>query len=153
MTAAIRTLHVPKVPKVTGLDPVLHNLLRGAIFSVVSDTITYNTTSGGTAFQVPRNTCIMSLGLDTTVAWNGTGMKLQIGDGSTADLFGTFGPEILGSIGAVQVPLLSNNTTSVRTIVVTITLGGSTAGTSKLWITYRSGSNFRGLSADKNAVP
>jgi hypothetical protein len=153
MTTALVPIHVPKVPRQTGTDPVVMQLLRNAVYCHVSNTITYATTSGGTAFQLPRYCAMLSIGLNTTVAWNGTAMKLQIGDGSTVDLYGTFGSEVLGSIGQVSVPILSNSTTSTRTVVVTITLGGSTAGTSTLWVTCRMNSNFRGLSADKNAVP
>lgn len=150
MTTAITTFNLPNISKIKVADPILDQLLPMMTFTAISDNITHGTTSGGTVFKVPHNIVILGVGLSVTEAWNGTASKLQFGDGTTAGKYATYNMDVIGDTRSVYNAVLSNRA-ATGSIVVTITLDGATTGECRLWITYRAGTNARGLPADINA--
>jgi len=121
----------------------LSSILKRASFWACSDAIAYSDTgSEKTLFTFPANTTILAVVPEVETALSGTitaGPKLQVGDGTTAGLYGTW-QGVLTDAGSYPKWLFSEKT-SGGSIKATLTATGSSAGSVKVWVNYQPNSN------------
>jgi hypothetical protein len=115
------------------LDPTIHDIARQGIYKVKAVAVDYGNAST-TLFTHPANTILEEIEIVVDTAW-AVAAKLQIGDGTTVDLYGT----LISSMNhAGSYPLrLGLELSSAGSIVATLSDSGAAAGSFTAWATYR----------------
>lgn len=124
-------------------DGNLADILKRACFWACSDAISYaDTGSEKTLFTHPANVTILAVVPEVETAVSGTitaGPLLQVGDGSTAGLYGTWEGH-MADAGTYPIWLFKEQS-SAGSIKATLTATGSSAGSVKVWVCYQPNSN------------